>query len=77
MSRSSGGARAVVLTALVPLATAGFVLAAGPAGAVPFEGEPDTGSVVRVVPLPGASEAGSTLFVSHGYAAVLVPRPEY
>jgi hypothetical protein len=77
MSRSPGGARAVVLTALVPLTTAGLVLAAGPAGAIPFEGEPDPASVVRVVPLPGASEAGSPLFVSHGYAAVLVPRPEH
>ena len=77
MSRSPRGVRAVVLTALVPLATAGLVLTAGPAGAIPFEGEPDTASVLRVVPLSSASEAGSPLFVSHGYAVVLVPQPQH
>jgi hypothetical protein len=29
---------------------------------------------MRIVPLPGVGPAGSPLFLSHGYVAVLVPR---
>jgi len=76
MSRSRSARRAAVLTVLAPLAVVGLVLTAGPAGAIPFEGEPDSSTCLRIVHLPGASVAGSTLFVSHGYAAVLVPRAE-
>jgi hypothetical protein len=76
MSRNHSGRRAAVLSVLAPLATTGILFAAGPAGAIPFEGEPDASTCLRVVHLPGASDAGSTLFVSHGFAAVLVPRAE-
>ena len=73
MSRSRSGRRAAVLTVLCSLATAGLIAASGPAGAVPYEGDPSATHCLRIVKLPGASPAGSPLFVSHGYAAVLVP----
>jgi hypothetical protein len=76
MSRNRSGRRAAVLSVLAPLATAGILFTAAPAGAIPVEGEPDSSNCLRVVRLPGASDAGSTLFVSHVYAAVLVPRAE-
>jgi hypothetical protein len=74
MSTHLSGRRAAVLTVLVPLASAGMLLTAAPAGAIPFEGEPDPTQCVRILSLPDSSTAGSTLFVSHGHAAVLVPR---
>jgi hypothetical protein len=66
MSRTSTRTAAVAL-----LASAGLVALAGPAAAIPFEGGPDSSARVHVVALPDAAQAGSTLFVSHGYAAVL------
>jgi hypothetical protein len=74
MSRNRSGRRAAVLAVLAPLATAGVLFTTSPAGAIPVEGEPDPTQCIRVVKLPGATAGGSTLFVSHGYAAVLVPR---
>jgi hypothetical protein len=74
MSLSRIARRAATLAVLAPLTAAGLVLAAGPAGAVPFEGDPTPTTCVRIVPLPGTGDAGSPLFGSHGYAAVLVPR---
>ena len=75
MSRSSTR-RAAVLTVLTPVVAAGLIAGAGSASAIPFEGDPTPSNCVRIVPIPGAAPAGSPLFVSHGYAAVLVPRPE-
>ena len=66
MSRTSTRTAAVAL-----IASAGLIALAGPAAALPFEGAPDSTASVHVVALPHAAEAGSTLFVSHGYAAVL------
>ena len=74
MSRSRNVRRTAVLAVLAPLAAAGLVLTAGPAGAIPFEGDPDPSTCVRIVSLSHTGHAGSPLFVSHGYAAVLVPR---
>ena len=71
MSRNPRGRRAAALAVLAPLATAGIVLTAAPANAIPTEGEPDATQCVRVVRLPGPTAGGSTLFVSQGYAAVL------
>jgi len=73
MSRSSTR-RAALLAVLAPVVTAGFIATAGSASAIPFEGDPTPTTCLRIVALPGASEAGSPLFVSHGYVAVLVPR---
>ena len=66
--------RTALLCALVPLATAGLLAVGGPANAIPFEGEPTSSTCLRVVPLAGTGPAGSTLFVSHGWVAVLVER---
>ena len=76
MSRSPLSRRTAIVAALAPIVTAGLVISAGPAGAIPFEGDPSPTSCLRIVALPGAAAAGSTLFVSHGYVAVLVPRSE-
>jgi hypothetical protein len=85
MSRNPLRRRAAVVTALVavlvavlaPIVTAGVIATAGPAGAVPFEGDPSPTSCVRIVALPGATPAGSsTLLRPRGYAAVLVPRSQ-
>ena len=73
MSRSSIR-RTAVLAVLAPVVAGGILAATGPASAIPFEGDPDPVSCVRIVALPGAAPAGSSRFVSHGYAAVLVPR---
>jgi hypothetical protein len=75
MSRTSHR-RAAVLTVLAPLLTAGIVATAGPASAIPIEGDPTPTTCLRVVAMPHASDAGSPLFVSHGYVAVLVPRSD-
>jgi hypothetical protein len=70
MSRSSIR-RTAVLAVLAPIATAGLVATAGSASAVPFEGDPTPSQCLRLERLPYAGPAGSTLFVSHGYALVL------
>lgn len=75
MSRSLGGRRAA-LALLVPALTAGLVAVSGPAGAIVHEGDPSPTHCLRIVERPGASPAGSPLFVSHGFIAVLVPRAE-
>jgi hypothetical protein len=72
MSARSLVSRTTILTAL----TAGFLALAGPAGAMPTEGEPDGTTCLRVVELAGAEKAGSPLFVSHGRVAVLLPIAE-
>jgi hypothetical protein len=64
--------RRTALAVFTPLLAAGLVATAGPAAAIPFEGEPTPTTCLRVVPLAGAGPAGSTLFVSHGLALVLV-----
>ena len=71
---SRPGTRRTVLALLAPLAAVGIVATAAPAGAIPFEGEPTSGSCLRVVPWSAAGPAGSVLFISHGYVAVLVNR---
>lgn len=76
MSRSQLRRRTAIVAALAPIVTAGLVITAGPAGAIPFEGDPSPRQCVRIVALPGGAAAGSALFVSHGYVAVLVPRSE-
>jgi hypothetical protein len=76
MSRSPFSRRTAVVAALAPIATAAFIATAGPAGAILTEGEPDSSTCLRIRAIPGAGPAGSSLFVSHGYAAVLVPRAE-
>jgi hypothetical protein len=75
MSRSSSRSTAV-LALLAPLVAAGLVATAGPAAAIPIEGDPTPTTCLRVIALPGASGAGSPLFVSHGYVAVLVPKAD-
>ena len=64
--------RRTVLALLAPLVTAGIVATAGPANAIPYEGEPTSDSCLRVVSWPVAGPAGSYLFISYGFAAVLV-----
>jgi hypothetical protein len=64
--------RRTVLALFAPLVTAGLIATAGPANAIPYEGEPTSDSCLRVVPWPVAGPAGSFLFVSFGYVAVLV-----
>jgi hypothetical protein len=66
MSRTSAR-----LAVLAPVVAAGLVAAAGPASAIPFEGDPTSSSCLRVERLPDAAPAGSTLFVAHGYVLVL------
>jgi hypothetical protein len=65
-------ARRTAVAVLAPLFAAGLVASAGSAAAIPFEGEPTPTTCLRVVQLAGAGPAGSTLFVSHGLALVLV-----
>jgi hypothetical protein len=76
MSRSRSTFRRPILAVLTLLAAAGLIATSGPAGAIPFEGDRTLSSCVRIVPIPRAAPAGSTLFVSHAFAAVLVPRPD-
>jgi hypothetical protein len=73
MSRTSLR-RAAVLTILAPLLTAGIVTTAGPASAIPFEGDPTPSTCLRVVAWPGSGDAASTRPGSHRYVAILVPR---
>jgi hypothetical protein len=73
MSRSRS-ARAALLAVLAPVVTAGVIATAGPAAAVPFEGDPTPTTCLRLERLPDAGPAGSSRFVSHGYVLVLVPR---
>jgi hypothetical protein len=63
--------RAAVLAVLAPVVTAGLITAAGPASAIPFEGDPTPSTCLRLERLPDAAPPGSTLFVSHGYVLVL------
>jgi hypothetical protein len=63
--------RAALLAVLLPVVTAGVVATAGPAAAIPIEGEPTATTCLRLVALPGTAPAGSFRFVSHGYALVL------
>jgi hypothetical protein len=72
-SRSS--TRRTVLALLAPLVTAGLVATAGPANAIPFEGEPSPTQCLRLVALEDVGPAGSPLFVSWGHALVLVDAP--
>jgi len=74
MSRNPLSRRTAIVAVLAPIVTAGLVATAGPAGAIPFEGDPSPTQCLRIVALPGAGPAGSPLFLSHGYVAVLRPR---
>jgi len=76
MSRYPLSRRTALVAVLAPLVTAGLVAITGPAAAVPFEGDPSPTHCLRIVAVPGAAPAGSPLFLSHGYVAVLVPRSE-
>jgi hypothetical protein len=70
MSRTSTR-HAALLAVLAPVVTAGLIAAAGPASAIPFEGDPTPTTCLRVERLPHAAPAGSSLFVAHGYVLVL------
>jgi hypothetical protein len=70
MSRSSIR-RTAILAVLAPIATAGLIAVAGPASAVPFEGDPTPTQCLRLERLAYAGVAGNPLFVSHGYVLVL------
>ena len=74
MSRSRSR-RAALLAVLAPVVTAGLLATAGPAAAIPFEGDPTPTSCLRLGSAR-AGTAGSSRFVSHGYVLVLVPRSE-
>jgi hypothetical protein len=49
MTSTTARRRAVALGVLVPLLTGGLLAAAGPAGAVPFEGDPGTTHCTRLL----------------------------
>ena len=74
MSRSRIGRRAAVLATTTSIAAAAFVGAAGPAAALPFEGDPGPGQCVRVVPLADFLRDSGLPWT--GLVAVLVPRSE-
>ena len=74
MSRSPAGRRAAVLAVLTSLTAAGIVAAAGPAAAMPFEGDPSPTQCVRVVPLPGFERSPGVF--SLGLVSVLVPQSD-
>jgi hypothetical protein len=69
---SRPGTRRTVLALLAPLAAAGIVATAAPAGAIPYEGESTSGSCLRVTAWPTAGPPGSPLFISFGLVALLV-----
>ena len=71
MSRSRIARRAAVLAAGTSIAAAAFVAAAGPAAAMPVEGDPRPDQCVRVVSLPGFVRSPDVF--STGLVAVLVP----
>jgi hypothetical protein len=70
--------RVAALAVLAPLVTAGVLAGAGPASAVPFEGDPGTTHCVRLVSWteltgePGAVPTGQP-WVTVPLVAVLVP----
>jgi hypothetical protein len=70
MSRTSTR-RTALLAVLAPAVAAGLIAAAGPASAIPFEGDSSPTTCLRLERLPDAAPAGSTLFVAHGYVLVL------
>ena len=74
MSRSPRGRRAARLAVLTPLLAAGVLTAAGPASAMPFEGDPSPTECVRVVPVPGFVRTPGVF--SLGLMQVLVPRAQ-
>jgi hypothetical protein len=74
MSRSPGGRRAARFAVVTSLLAAGLVAAAGPAAAMPFEGDPSPDQCVRVVPIPGFVPSPGVF--SLGLMQVLVPRSE-
>ena len=74
MSLSPAGRRAAVLAAFTSVTAAVLVAAAGPAAAMPFEGDPSPTQCVRVVPLPGFERSPGVF--SLGLVRVLVPRAE-
>jgi|1186.fasta_scaffold26899_1 hypothetical protein len=74
MSRYPLRRRAAAVTLLASLTTAGLLSVAGPASAMPFEGDPSPTQCVRVVPLPGFVRTPG--FFSLGLVQVLVPRSE-
>ena len=74
MSLSRTFRRTATLAVLAPLTAAGLVFSAGPAGAIPFEGDPDpTTQCLRVERWFVGSEAGVPLFRD---VAILVPLPD-
>ncbi|MGY1700692.1 hypothetical protein [Geodermatophilus sp. SYSU D00766] len=77
-SRAARRRRVAALAVLTPLVTAGVLAAAGPAGAVPFEGDPGTTHCVRVVPRAGLTgePVADRSWPDVPVVAVLVPLPE-
>lgn len=72
MSRYLPTRRATVLTVLTPILAAGVIATAGPASAVPFEGDPTPGvTCLRLERLPAAAPAGSIPFPLHRYVLML------
>lgn len=74
MSRSRTVRRATVLSAVTAAAAASLLAGAGPAAAMPFEGDPSPTQCVRVVPLPGFVRSPDVFSV--GLYAALVSRPD-
>jgi hypothetical protein len=72
------GRRVGVAAAPAVLGGAAAVVVAGPASAMPFEGDPDPGQCVRIVHRQTLwpAEVGPIGYVGSPYLAVLVPRTE-
>jgi hypothetical protein len=68
------GRRAALLTAVTSVTAAGLIATAGPAAAMPFEGDPSPSQCVRVVPIPGFVRTPGVF--SLGLMQVLVPRSQ-
>jgi hypothetical protein len=75
MSRLVNRRSAGVVVA-TPLVTAALLVGAGPAGAIPVEGDPDRSSCVRIVhrSVLWPDEPSGTRYVGLPYVSVLVPR---
>ena len=74
MSRSRIVRRATVLSAVTAAAVASLLAGAGPAAAMPFEGDPSPTQCVRVLPLPGFVRSPDAFSV--GLYAALVPKSQ-
>ena len=74
MSRSRTVRRATILSVSTAATAASLLAGAGPAAAMPFEGDPSPTQCVRVLPLPGFVRSPDAF--SLGVYAALVSRPD-